>query len=137
MGYQFAGFFITSRISMSESLQKNAIWRDIAAPFQGTGIFTSHLVGKDMAPEIVLSLAQEIGITGEDTWIFLQYDCWGGMIDYVYGMGVAKGTSFGPIEDSAHDTVEATYVELMERLDISAENSLNFAPFERGFWGEV
>lgn len=136
MGYQFAGFLVAARMSRPESLPQDAVWRDIALPFQGVGVFLPHLIGKEIHRDEVQSLAQKIGVLGEGSWLFLQYDCWGGAIDFVYGMGVAGGHPFGPIENSALDTVESTYIEVMSQLGISAEDSLNFAPFERGFWGE-
>lgn len=119
-----------------ESLPQGAIWREIVSPFRCVGVLLPNLIGKVVQPDQVRILAQEIGITEGTAWLFLQYDCWGGEIDFVYGMGVAAGVPFGPVEESARDSVEATYTQVMGQFGVSPEAALNFAPFERGFWGK-
>jgi hypothetical protein len=136
MGYQFAGFFIAAEMPKPESLPKAATWREIESPFRGVGILLPNLIGKVVQSAQVQSLAQEIGIAAGMTWLFLQYDCWGGEIDFVFGLGVAAGMPFGPVEESALSLVEAAYTRVMGQFGISAEAALNFAPFKRGFWGE-
>lgn len=136
MAYQFAGFFVAAPMPSPKSLPQAATWREISLPFRGFGVLLPHLVGKVVPPEKVQSLAQEIGITDGMNWLFLQYDCWGGEIDFVYGMGVAEGVPFGPTEESARGVVESAYTQVMGQFGVSPEAAHNFAPFERGFWGE-
>jgi hypothetical protein len=136
MAYQFAGFFVATQMPKPDSLPQGAKWREIASPFQGVGVLLPHLIGKVVQSDDVQSLAQVIGITGGMTWIFLQYDCWGGEIDFVFGLGVAAGVPFGPVEESTRDLVEAAYTQVMGQFGVSAKAALNFAPFGRGFWGE-
>ena len=136
MTYQFAGFFAAAKMRKPESLPQGATWREITSPFQGVGVLLPHLIGKVAQPDHVQSLAQEIGIPEGTTWLFLQYDCWGGEIDFVFGMGMAAGVPFGPVEESDRGHVEAAYTKLMGQFGVGPEGALKFAPFERGFWGE-
>ena len=136
MAYQFAGFFIATQMPKPESFPQAATWREITSPFRGVGVRLPHLIGKVVQSDQVQSLAQEIGIREGTTWLFLQYDCWGGEIDFVFGLGVAAGVPFGPVEESARGLVEAAYTQVMGQFGVSAEAALNFVPFERRFWGE-
>jgi len=136
MTYQFAGFFVATPMPIPRSLPQAATWREISSPFLGVGVLLPHLIGKVVQPDEVQSLAREIGITDGRSWLFLQYDCWGGEIDFVYGMGVSGGVSFGPVEESDRATVEAAFTQVMGQFGVDPQAALNFAPFERGFWGE-
>jgi len=84
----------------------------------------------------IADLATQLGIVDKSPWLFLQYDTWGGELDFVYGLGVGRSGPFGPIEESARGQVEPAYLTLMAYLGVSSLDALNFAPFERGFWGE-
>jgi hypothetical protein len=136
MTYQFAGFFVAQPMSSPSSLPPTAVWRDVASPFRGVGILLPELIGKVVQPEQVRITAGELGITNSMPWLFIQYDCWGGEVDFVYAMGASSGVPWGPIEESARDRVELAYTKAMAWLGITPEDALNFAPFERGFWGE-
>ena len=136
MTYQFAGFFCPFRIARPTTLPAGAVWREIARPFVGIGVRLPEFVGKSPETQVIQDLANSLGFGGLNMWLYLSYDCWGGRIDFVYGYGLANGKTFGPVEESALDAVEDTYISIMSRLGIDAEEALRFPPFERGFWGE-
>ena len=115
-----------------------AVWRGIAAPFVGVGVRlpTSDDLEALPAPDDVQALARSLGIIAANRWLYLHYVCWGGDIDFVYGLGTQDGVPFGPVEESDHDMVEAAYVGLMAHLGISEADALRFEPFTRGYWGD-
>jgi hypothetical protein len=87
-------------------------------------------------PADVQALARLLGVVAADRWVYLDYVCWGGDIDFVYGLGSQDGVPFGPVKESDHDKVEAAYTGLMENFGVSTADALRFEPFMRGFWGE-
>ena len=95
------------------------------------------LVSEAPAAADVQRLAQQLGLHAADCWLYLTYDCWGGDIDFVYGLGSRGGVPFGPVKEDAHEDAEAAYTGLMEKFGISASAALRFEPFMRGYWGEV
>jgi hypothetical protein len=137
MGYQFAGFFASSALPRPDSLPPGAVWREIASPFVGVGIRLPALLGKTPARAEVEALARQLGVDAADRWLYLTYDCWGGRIDCIYGLGARGGSPFGPVGEDALDAVEATYTRLMAQFGVPAGDALQFAPFPRGFWGET
>jgi hypothetical protein len=136
MSYTFAGFFVAHPLPRPSSLPPRAVWREVSSPFKGVGVCLPELIGTTVKPEQVHAVARELGITDAMPWLFLQYDTWAGDIDFVCGMGASAGTPFGPVEESEQESVEAVYFKVMAKLGVSEKEALNFAPFERGFWGE-
>lgn len=136
MPYQFAGFLATDPVVRPAHMPADSVWRKIEDPFVGVGLLLPDLIGKVMEESQVLALAASLGLDSAAKWIFLQYDCWGGEIDYVYGLGSSDGERFGPIEESALDKVQSTYIALMAHLGITESEALSFKPFDRGFWSE-
>lgn len=137
MSYQFAGFFATSDSSLTIELPEKAVLRNICTPFQGLGIRLSHYIGQSISSEDVVLLATQLGLTRCPTWIFLQYDCFGGQIDYVFGVIQTTDRSIKTIEESNLEDVQNTYLDFMKSFGLSNEDALNFPPFHRGFWGET
>jgi hypothetical protein len=136
VAYQFSGFFVAQPASPPSQLPANAVWRKVSTPFQGCGVHLPHTVGKTLGEAQIAQLAGQLGIGSQIPWLFLQYDTWGGELDFVYGLGVGIEGPFGPLEESARGQVEPVYLELMAHLGLTSHDALNFAPFERGFWGE-
>lgn len=137
MAYRFAGFLTPSRVACPHMLPPGAAWREFPAPFEGSGVRLPELVGKSPDVGTIRELAMSLGFSSVDTWLYLTYDCWGGRIDFIYGFGQVAGESFGPVEEDALIAVEAAFTSLMAKLDITPEQAMRFAPFERGFWGET
>lgn len=84
----------------------------------------------------ITELATGLGINGRVPWLFMQYDTWGGELDFVFGLGVTSAGPFGPFEESARGQVEPIYINLMSQLGVGADEALEFEPFKRGYWGE-
>jgi hypothetical protein len=140
VAYRFEGFFARPPVRRPESLRHGVVWRTISTPFVGVGVrlpdVDDELGGSDElpAPTALLNLANELGLHAADSWIYLTYVCWGGDIDFVYGLGCSKGVPFGPVTESEHENVKGAYTSLMEKFGISAEIALRFDPFVRGYW---
>jgi hypothetical protein len=107
--------------------------------FVGVGVRVPTLIDPEVIPPLddVQALARSLGIFAADRWIYLYYVCWGGDIDFVYGLGSRDGALFGPVEESDHGKAEAVYTGLMEDFGISEEDAQRFEPFVRGFWGDA
>jgi hypothetical protein len=135
MAYQFAGFFAPSDVEIINppALPAEAIFRKITTPFIGVGVRLPSMVGMSPSVDEVNALAVATGIAQARTWLYLGYDTWGN-IDWVYALGAQDGKEFGPIDDSNLETVENTFVEVMARIGVDAQNALQFTPFVRGFW---
>ena len=136
MTYLFAGFLVVQRIECPEALPEGAAWREISKPFIGTGVRLPEFLGKSPSPEDVFAMAERLGLSRSDAWLYLTYDCWGGQIDFVYGLGSRDHIPFGPVEEDARHRVTDAYCALMQQLGVSRLDALNFEPFIRGFWGE-
>lgn len=137
MTYRFAGFFAGPSVPTPEELPDDAVWREISAPFVGVGLRLGSLVGKTPDAATVTALAHRFGFNRAERWIYLTYDCWGGLLDSVYGMGMKDDVPFGPRECSEDDLVEDEYVSLMRAFGLEKSDALYFAPFVRGFWGKT
>lgn len=135
MAYQFAGLF--SKFWPGGVLESapGVVWKVIDTPFAGVGVRLAALLGESPPPGEVEALRERYGLGQVKDWLYLSYDCWGGRIDFVYGLGSRGGRRFGPVEDSAMETVEAAYLGLMAEFGVSAADAENFPPFRRGFWG--
>ena len=136
--YEFTGYFARPAVSRPVVLPPGAVWREIAVPFSGVGVRLPDS-GDERglpAPADVQALARKLGLDAADYWVYLDYVCWGGEIDFVYGLNSHRGVLFGPVKEDAHKAVEAAYSSLMEQFGVPAELALNFAPFRRGYWGE-
>lgn len=136
MAYQFAGFFAYPAVKAPTELPPRAVWRDISSPFEGSGILLPQFIGKSPKPAEITEIANGLGITAASHWLFIIYDCWAG-IDFVYGFGSVNGGVIGPVEDSALDTVEDSYKDLMAQFGVSVWDAVAFPAFERGFWGAI
>ena len=140
MAYQFEGFFARPSIRRPNSLPQGVKWRAITTPFVGVGVrmpeVDGQFGGSDELPSPIAlqNLASEFGLDRADCWIYLTYVCWGGDIDFVYGVGCCNGVPFGPVTESERGRVEAAYTSLMEQFGVPAENALHFEPFVRGYW---
>lgn len=137
MGYQFAGFFASPAVPRPTELPSGAAWREIASPFVGVGLRLPGLVGKPPNAQDVEALVRKFGLNQAANWIYLSYECWGGQIDFVYGLGSSNDKLFGPIEESSWETAEGAYTAFMKQFGVSADAALQFQPFQRGFWGET
>ena len=137
MSYQFAGFFAAPDVPEPKSLPPGGVWREIAKPFVGVGLRIPEFVGKSPEPGLVVSLAQELGIASSSNWLYVTYDCWAGEIDFIYGIGSRDAITFGPIETSDSSQIKSFYTSLMQHFGVNEADAFQFAPFERGFWGEA
>jgi hypothetical protein len=85
--YEFAGF-LASSIPRPVHLSDNAVWRDIDAPFVGVGIRLPELLENAPTRIEIEAIARRLGISEADRWLYLTYMCWGGELEFVYGLGV-------------------------------------------------
>jgi len=69
-------------------------------------------------------------------WIYLEYVCWGGGIDSVYGLGSHNGESFGPFYADEMAKVDGVFGDLMSRFGVALPSGNFFEPFVRGYWGD-
>ena len=136
MAYQFAGFFIKGKTYQFLELPSNAVVRQITSPFDGVGIRLPAYIGQTVTTEDVLQLSKSIGVSQSAEWIFIQYDCFGGQIDFVSGMTCSQADASPYKEDSSYDTVRQSFLNLMQSFGVDHENAINFLPFKRGFWGD-
>ena len=135
MAYRFAGFFASPVLPQPDSLPAGAAWREIDSPFAGIGVRMPALVGKTPARDDMEMLARQLGLDAANRWLYINYDCWGGRIDFVYGFGISSGFPFGPVEEGSLRIVNDAYTRLMAQFGVLAEDALRFAPFRR-FWDE-
>ncbi|MBY0231858.1 MAG: hypothetical protein K2W96_21460 [Gemmataceae bacterium] len=131
MAYRFTGFFARPALALPSALPAGAVWRPINEPFSGIGV---QLPVAPTTEEDVIRLLQAVGLGAVEDWIFLDYVCWGGQIDFVHGFGVRGGRAFGPIRSA--DDAQRVYLHLMRSFGIDDSDAMAFTPFRRGFWGE-
>ena len=134
MSYMFAGFFATPILQKPDRLPERSVWRVIETPFQGVGISLPFLEGKVPVLANIMALFTELGLDAAESWMYINYDCWAGEIDWVYGLGRHAGQTFGAFDEDTTSRTQETYLALMEAFGVSAEDALNFAPFARGYW---
>lgn len=134
--YEFTGFFARHDVSRPLSLPPDLVWREIASPFAGVGVRLPDSDGSLMSQSEVEAIARELGLHAAECWLYLNYVCWGGAIDFVYGLGTRRGVPFGPVQEDSSGVVEAAYIGLMEQFGLSATVAMQFEPFTRGYWGE-
>jgi len=68
--------------------------------------------------------------------LYLLYECWGGVLDYIEGFrffngNVVDGSSFS----SQNDSPESVFLREFRNYGIEIGSSGFFAPFSRGYWG--
>ena len=135
MGYQFKGYFFKGfKVKHTTLLDKSYEIRTIEEPFQGSGILIEGLSNMITLDEIV-ELAEKLPIPKNVDWLFIEYDCWAGRIDYILGLTCIAGQINKLIEEDRMDFIDEAYIKLMQEFQISKEIAINFKPFERGFWG--
>jgi hypothetical protein len=136
--YEFVGFFARPAVPRPLLLCPDVVWREIDSRFHGIGV-RLPVEDRDIlpTPSDVEALARQCGLEAAECWVYLNYVCWGGHIDFVYGIGSRRGVRFGPVQEDAQDLVEAAYIGLMEQFGLSAAVAMQFEPFRRGYWGEV
>lgn len=134
MSYRFAGFFVKPPIN--HTLEADGVWRAISAPFVGVGVRLPDRIGTTPDPAEVSQLLVALGLEGVTDWVYLTYDCWGGRIDSVYGLGSRGTRAFGPLQEDDVSKTEQAFVELMGEFGVTPDDALRFGPFARGFWGE-
>ncbi|QDV38801.1 hypothetical protein [Tautonia plasticadhaerens] len=145
MAYWFAGFFAKPAVDAPGELPEDAAWRVVESPFSGVGLRMPDLL--DARPEVVrvLELARGLGIDRAEDWIFLVYTCFGGRVDSVFGLGRRGSRDFGPIEEddelgknpAEERPTSRASLDLMAAFGVAEEDARDFAPFRRGYWGEV
>ncbi len=135
--YEFTGFFARPNVSRPSPLLPDVVWREITSPFAGVGARLPESDGRLLTRSEVEAIAGKLGLQAAECWLYLNYVCWGGDIDFVYGLGSRRGISFGPVQEDSHNVVEAAYIGLMEQFGLSASDAMQFEPFTRGFWGET
>lgn len=137
MSYQFVGFFVlTEQMTSPFYPIDGTIWKNIKEPFQGIGIKLSPSIKTPSSPKEIKTLFNEMNINAARQWLFIEYECFGGSIDYIYALIMKNDEIYGPIEESAFDNVERVYISLMNEFGISEKDAIRFKPFERDFWDE-
>jgi len=130
----FAGFFATPTVQKPAHLPERVVWREIETPFQGVGIAFPFLRGRVPVVANIMALSTDLGLDAAENWLYINYDCWAGEIDWVYGLGRRGAQAFGPFDEDNTSRTQATYLALMEAFGVGTDDALNFAPFERGYW---
>jgi hypothetical protein len=136
MAYWFTGFFAQPRIVAADTPPPGALWKEIVSPFLGVGVRLPQQYGEKPEAVKIEAIAEQLGFDTAESWIFLHYVCWGGRIDFVYGLGQRRGVKFGPVEESDLSKVKDVYIRLMAQFGIPADVALDFEPFKRGYWGD-
>lgn len=134
MAYQFHGFFIDKvQGNQSHISSDTNVIRNIDAPFSGLGVRLSQPPARDLAT--ILELAAKMTLPRDCVWIYLDYACWGGLVESVWGYVHGTETSYGPLYDCSYTATES-FQELMQAFGVLPKQALDFTPFRRGFWGE-
>ncbi|WP_332604656.1 hypothetical protein [Acinetobacter sp. ESBL14] len=137
MSYQFVGFFaLTEQMKSPFYPIDGTTWKDIKDPFHGIGIKLSPSIKTPSSPDDIKALFSAMNINHVKQWLFIEYVCFGGSIDYIYALIMKNGEIYGPIEESALENVERVYIDLMNEFGISEKDALQFKPFDRNFWDE-
>jgi hypothetical protein len=134
--YRFTGFFVRPAIERPAALPAGVIWREVAAPFAGVGVYLPGLVGKKPGLDEARQLLAEVGLNGAADWLFIDYVTWAGRIDSVSGLGSSGGRAFGPVAESDGEKTRAAYLKLMGAFGVAEVDAFDFPPFVRGFFNE-
>jgi hypothetical protein len=135
--FYFNGFFVKSPVEPPLTLPEGAILREIREPFCGIGVRLSGDV-EDQPSEETIAAMREWASTSS-SWLHIDYFCWGGSLECVYGYGMRDGQTFGPIGETDHDLqdearVKACYISLMKAFGVGEPDARWFPPFVHGFW---
>jgi hypothetical protein len=120
VAYEFTGFFARPSVPQPAALPQGAVWREIATPFVGVGVWLAGSDARLLPPAQAEALARQLGLDAAECWVYLTYVCWGGQIDFVYGLGSRRlvehglNVPFGPIKEDAQQEVDAAFTGLME-----------------------
>lgn len=132
MAYRFTGLFSRALQIDHDALAQGHVFRTVADPFEGGGI-----LAPDLTPDFdaCLSYLDRLGIA-QDDWVFFDYQTWAGPIEHVRTLGIRGGVRFGPIE-AAGDAATEAFLSALEAFGLGKRTVTYFAPFERGYWGDV
>jgi len=135
MAYQFSGFFI-KRITSSEIVKVSGVSAilTIQDPFVGTGISIPEVAVNELNAGNLVQLAKNLGVKSQHEWMFIVYECFGGVLDYLYGYVHKPTAQYGPVDTSDLETLEEEYLLLMSNFGINAIQAQHFSPFERDFF---
>lgn len=131
MAYSFTGFFIKVPSVNQTGIFDGQVFREISEPFSRWGILTPGMKASFSDCTKYLS---KLEVSSHD-WIFLEYHTWGGLVDYVIAIGSRDGENFGPIEGDGAPA-EDVFLEALDAFGLEDSAGVNFAPFDRGFWGD-
>jgi len=136
MAYEFTGIFASPAMDRPTDLPDWATWKQINDPFVGVGVKVPDRDGTptEKSEDEVLDLLRQLGLSNAQRWIYLHYVCWGGTIDFVFGLGSRDGTSFGPVEEDSLSKVDRVFTDLMNQFGVSLSEGGYFEPFVRGYW---
>ncbi|MCP3920987.1 MAG: hypothetical protein GY714_00225 [Desulfobacterales bacterium] len=137
MTYKFSGI-LTSDFYIEEGIDLKDIYsiRKIDSPFKGSGIYLPMYSDRDPNEEEIIKIVNSVGLSKSDNWLFINYICWAGRIDYVYAYLNSCGKITGPVEESDLNKTSDLFVNIMEGFGVPKEKALDFKPFYRGFWNE-
>jgi hypothetical protein len=132
MPYAFKGIFSKAAKIDRVALPSGHVFREVAEPFEGSGIQTPDM---DRSFDACSKYLKELGALSSD-WSFFDYQTWAGQVDYVFAFGSRSGVMFGPIEADGN-TAEEAFFQALEAFGLEAGEGTHFPPFERGFWDET
>ena len=137
MTYRFKGFFVRPAFRLRGDIPAGAIWREINSPFIGIGI----RLPDDESDEVklltiddILTLSRQLGFETAN-WVYLDYVCWGGQIDFNHGIASSNGLISRTVKAEG-EFAEAAFIQILEDFSIPSDVALNFEPFTRHYWGE-
>ena len=138
MAYHFNGVFIAPcPVAQSEAAALfDGFGRTIVAPFAGVLVsFKNDWREKDdLTPlvQLVLERSQQLP---DSRIVCLDYQCWGGDVDFCWGFACQNGQMLGGGElERENDENLAVLRELLGFLGAQLPESGFFAPFELGFF---
>ena len=135
MPYVFTGFFARPRLVAPEVLPAGAKWRVVTSPFDGIGVSLPHMEEQRPTAHDVEVEAGELGLAAAEAWLYLDYRCWGGPPDLVWGFGKSDRGRIGPLDVSgSSEEARRAFVALMAHFGVSEAGALDVPPFRREFW---
>jgi hypothetical protein len=141
--YYFAGFFAKPPVPSPSALPPGAVWRNVEAPFLGVGVRLSGWVEDrpgELSPQ---EMASGLGIAAAEDWLYIEYFCWGGVLESVSGIGSRGGRAFGNISAGSErpwlneGVVRTSYTTLMAEFGVAEADALSFPPFVHGYWDDA